>query len=87
MTRRLLFCPLMLLVLPLATFGEDRGGKLPTAPTNTEFEKLKTLAGTWMAADEDGKPTDQVMSIIRVTLASFSSSFARAASAARSTVG
>ena len=28
---------------------------------------MKKLAGTWLAADKDGKPTDQVMSIIKVT--------------------
>ena len=28
---------------------------------------MKKLAGTWLAADGDGKPTDQVMSIIKVT--------------------
>jgi hypothetical protein len=67
MTRRLLVCPLLLLVLPLATYGEDKSGKLPPVPTNPEFQKLKTLAGTWLAADDDGKPTDQIMSIIRVT--------------------
>lgn len=67
MTRRLLICPLLLLALPLATYGEDKGGKQPPAPTNTEFEKLKSLAGTWLATDDDGKPTDQVMSIIKVT--------------------
>jgi hypothetical protein len=28
---------------------------------------MKKLAGTWLAADEDGKPTDRVVSIIKVT--------------------
>ena len=28
---------------------------------------MKKLAGTWLAADKDGKPTDQVVSIIKVT--------------------
>jgi hypothetical protein len=28
---------------------------------------MKKLAGTWVAADNDGKPTDQVVSIIKVT--------------------
>jgi hypothetical protein len=67
MTRRLLVCPLLLLALPLVTYGEDKTGKLPPVPTNSAFEKMKTLAGTWLAADEDGKPTDQVMSILKVT--------------------
>jgi hypothetical protein len=38
-------------------------------PTNAGFEKMKSLAGTWVAADKDGKPTDQVVSVIRVTAA------------------
>jgi hypothetical protein len=28
---------------------------------------MKKLAGTWLAADKDGQPTDQVVSIIKVT--------------------
>ena len=66
MTRRLLVCA-WVLALPLAAYGEDTTGKLPPVPTNAAFEKMKTLAGTWLAASEDGKPTDQVMSIIKVT--------------------
>jgi hypothetical protein len=41
--------------------------KVPAPPTNAAFEKLKTLEGTWLVADQDGKPTDQVASIIKVT--------------------
>ncbi len=67
MTRRLLVCPVLLLALQFAAHGEDRTGKPPTAPTHSGLETMKKLAGTWMVADEDGKPTDQVMSIIKVT--------------------
>jgi hypothetical protein len=31
------------------------------------LEAIKKLAGDWVAADKDGKPTDQVVSKIRVT--------------------
>jgi hypothetical protein len=41
--------------------------KLPPPPTNAGLEKMKSLVGTWVAAGEDGKPTDQVMSIIKLT--------------------
>jgi hypothetical protein len=41
--------------------------KLPPPPTNAALEKMKKLAGTWLLADNDGKPTDQVASIIKVT--------------------
>src|SRR5260370_759637 len=67
MTRRLLVCPVLLLALQLAAYGDDKTGKLPPVPTNSGLEKMKKLAGTWLAADKDGKPTDQVVSIIKVT--------------------
>jgi hypothetical protein len=67
MTRQLLVCPVLLLALQLAAYGDDNTGNQPPAPTNSAFEKIKKLAGTWLAADKDGKPTDQVVSIIKVT--------------------
>ena len=67
MTRRLLVCPLLLLALQLAAFGDDKTVKLPLAPTNPGLEKMKKLAGTWVAADKDGKPTDQIASVIKVS--------------------
>jgi hypothetical protein len=35
--------------------------------TNPGFEQLKTLVGTWVVADENGRPTDQVASVYRLT--------------------
>jgi hypothetical protein len=67
MARRLLVCPVLLLVLQLAAYGDDKAGKQPPTPTNANLETMKKLAGTWLAADQDGKPTDQVVSIIKVT--------------------
>jgi hypothetical protein len=67
MMRRLLVCPVLLLALQVAAYCDDKDGKLPPAPTNSNLEKMKKLAGTWLATDKDGKPTDQVMSIIKVT--------------------
>jgi hypothetical protein len=68
MARRFLVCGLVLMALQVAAYGDDKtGGKLPPAPTNAGLEKMKKLAGTWVAADKDGKPTDQVVSIIKVT--------------------
>jgi hypothetical protein len=66
MTRQLLVCA-GLLALPLAAFGGDEAGKRPPVSTNPAFEKMKTLEGTWLAADENGKPTSQIVSIIKVT--------------------
>jgi hypothetical protein len=67
MTRRLLVCPVLLLAIQLAADCGEKTGNPPTAPTNAGFEKMKSLAGTWVAVDKDGKPTDQVASIIKVT--------------------
>jgi hypothetical protein len=67
MVRRFLLCGLLLSFSP-AGFGDDKpGAKLPAPPTNAGLEKMKKLAGTWLVADSDGKPTDQVASIIKVT--------------------
>ena len=67
MTRRFLGLPALILALQLTAHGDEKAGKLPPAPTNAAFETMKKLAGTWMVADDDGKPTDQVASIIKVT--------------------
>jgi hypothetical protein len=41
-----------------------------TASTNARrFDALKKLAGEWVEADKDGKPTDKLVSSIRVTSA------------------
>ncbi len=71
MMRRLLVCGLVLTLLltrSLTSYGDGKPeAKLPAPPTNVGLEKMKKLAGTWLAADKDGKPTDQVVSIIKVT--------------------
>ncbi len=49
----------------LSVHGEETK---PTTATNSAlFEKLKSLVGTWVEADKDGKPTDKVASIVRLT--------------------
>jgi len=71
MMRRSLACGLaltLLLSFSSASHGDAKpGAKLPAPPTNAGLEKMKKLAGTWLAADKDGKPTDQVVSVIKVT--------------------
>lgn len=67
MTRRLLVCPVLLLAFQVAAQSDDKAGNVPPAPTNSGLEKMKKLVGTWVAADKDGKPTDQVASVIKVT--------------------
>jgi hypothetical protein len=68
MTRRFLVGGLMLIALGAGVRGDDKPAPTP-APAHPGLERLKKLAGTWVAADESGKPTDQVVSVIKVTAA------------------
>lgn len=45
--------------------ADDKPAKAPAA-THAGLEKLKKLAGTWVEADKDGKPTDKVVSVVKV---------------------
>lgn len=62
-----LLLALMLTLSGMSPGGDKAAPKLPVPPTNATLEKMKKLAGTWLLADKDGKPTDQVASIIKVT--------------------
>lgn len=76
--RRFLMCGLFALaVCAGAGAGDKPAVKVETnvetkveakaAAEHPQFEKLKKLAGTWVEADKDGKPTDVVVSVIKVT--------------------
>ena len=65
MLRRMLTAGLILVALTAGGRAEEAPAK--AKPTNPTFEKIKKLAGTWVEADKDGKPTDKVVSIIKVT--------------------
>ncbi len=67
MVRKLLTCALLLSLAQLSYAADQPATKLPAAPTSPGLETMKKLAGTWVMADKDGKPTDQVASIIKVT--------------------
>lgn len=58
---------LMFAVFALVAVAEDKPAAKPASPANPHFERLKKLVGTWVAADEKGNPTDQVVSVIRLT--------------------
>jgi hypothetical protein len=60
MTRRMLTCGLVVLALAAGARGDDAAAK-------AGLEKIKKLAGTWVEADKDGKPTDKVVSVVKVT--------------------
>lgn len=67
MNRQLLIVGLTCLIQTMTIVGEEKQIQSSNPPTNAGFEKLKTLVGTWVLADENGQPTDQVASVIRLT--------------------
>ncbi len=67
MAQRFLVVGLMLLALGVGARSDDKPGKVPAASTHPGLERLKKLAGTWVAADASGKPTEQVVSVIKIT--------------------
>jgi hypothetical protein len=61
---------LPLVVLALTAIAVSARAEEKAASVNVQrFEALKKLAGDWVAAGKDGKPTNQVVSSIRVTSA------------------
>ena len=63
-------CLLMVLTLSVSvpSKGDDTAApKIPAPPTNAALEKMKKLVGTWVLADQDGKPTEQLASVVKVT--------------------
>jgi len=67
--RSLLICGLSA-GLAVSAFGDDRHEHKAPAKAiarNVGFEKIKSLVGTWVVADSDGKPTDQIASIVKLT--------------------
>jgi hypothetical protein len=58
----------LLLVFTGAGLAEDKHEHhAPQTASNPHMAKLTKLVGTWVAADEKGQPTDQVVSIIKLT--------------------
>ena len=68
MTRRMMLAGGFVL-LALASGSRAEDAPKQTAPTHPGLERLKKLAGTWVEADKDGKPTDKVVSVVRVIAA------------------
>ena len=65
MVRRTWIAGLVVLSLAAGTRADEAAAK--ATGTNPGLEKLKKLAGTWVEADKDGKPTDKVVSVVKVT--------------------
>jgi len=58
-----------LVLVALAAVAHGDGKPEAKASTHPAFERMKKMAGIWVMADKDGKPTDQVVSVVRVTAA------------------
>ncbi len=68
MTRRILLCGVLVAGVSISAAGDDKHNHpLPKAPTNAGLDKMKTLVGTWVVADDDGQPTAEVVSVIKLT--------------------
>lgn len=67
MVRRLLVCGLLLAGISCLASGEEKHNHAAAVSKNAGLEKMKTLVGTWVTADKDGKPTDEVVSVIKLT--------------------
>ena len=66
MALRLLVGGLMLVAFGAEVRGDEKAVKASDGAA-TNLERMKKLAGTWVEADKDGKPTDKVVSVIKVT--------------------
>jgi hypothetical protein len=69
MVQRFSISGLLLLALTVGARSDDKVGEKPAASKHPAMERLKKLAGTWVMADAEGKPTDQVVSIVKITAA------------------
>jgi hypothetical protein len=65
MTKRLFASSLVIIALAIGARAADTPPK--AAPAHPGLDRLKKLAGTWVEADKDGKPTDKVVSVVKVT--------------------
>jgi hypothetical protein len=48
-------------------WGEEKHNHAAAAPSHAGMEKLKSLVGTWVVADKDGQPTEEVASVVKLT--------------------
>ena len=67
MSRNLLLSSLVAAAISLTAYGDDQHQHAAPAAKNAGLEKMKTLVGTWVVADSEGKPTEQIASVIKVT--------------------
>lgn len=65
MTRLMLAGGVMVLALSAGAGGQPPAPK--AQPAHPGFEKLKSMVGTWVEADKDGKPTGKVVSVVKLS--------------------
>jgi hypothetical protein len=67
MTRQILAFTVLLTALSGFAWGDDKQQHAAPAPSNKAFDKMKELVGSWVEADEKGDPTENVVSVIKLT--------------------
>lgn len=68
MMRTILMVGLLVVAGALAASGQEKHEHAAAgAAKNANLEKMKSLVGTWVEADKDGKPTETVVSVIKLT--------------------
>jgi hypothetical protein len=67
MSRSNLACGLLFVILAVPAGGEEKHNHASPATSHAGLEKLKGLVGTWVVADEDGQPTEEVASVVKLT--------------------
>src|SRR5262249_17511839 len=68
MTKRLLCGGLMLLALTAGAYGEGKGAdSKATGVKHAGLERMKKVAGAWVEAGQEGKPTDKGVAGIKVS--------------------
>jgi hypothetical protein len=68
MSRPFWFCVAIVLALAIRSQADEKKDAKEPAPKSA-LDRLKKLEGTWVAADKDGKPTEQIVSVFKVTAA------------------
>ena len=66
MVRKVLICGAVLASLSFLVVADEKH-ELVKHESNAGFDKMKSLVGTWVMADEKGKPTEDVVSVIKLT--------------------
>jgi hypothetical protein len=67
MVSRFLVGGLMLFAFTIAAPAGDKPTAKAAPAPRAGLDRMKKLVGTWVMADKEGKPTDQVVSVIKVT--------------------